>query len=76
VVAGVTSRGPGLCPANSVATYTSAVFRTNSDLITSTTRAWLGASEGVVPGICPITSCCYAMECAAAADVHHKAPKK
>ena len=65
VVAGVTSRGAYFCPANSQGIYTSAVDRTNSALITSTTRNWLGASEEIVPGRCPVTFCCYAMECAA-----------
>ena len=27
-------------------------------------RGWLGASEEVIPGRCPVTFCCYAMECA------------
>lgn len=66
VVGGVTSRGSFLCPDNSRSTYTSAVFRTNAELITATTRTWLGASEEILPGRCPVTFCCYAMECAAA----------
>ena len=66
VVGGVTSRGSAYCPDNSQGIYTSAVFRTNSELITATTRTWLGASEEIVPGRCPVTYCCYAMECAAA----------
>jgi len=65
VVAGVTSRGAFFCPANSQGIYTSAVERSNSALITATTRTWLGASEEIVPGRCPVTFCCYAMECAA-----------
>jgi len=63
VVAGVTSRGSLNCPAGSTSIYTSNSFATNRDLITSATRNWLGTSNGIVPGVCPVSTCCYSMTC-------------
>jgi len=68
VVGGVTSRGAMFCPLNSQGTYTSAVYRDNSELIRTATREWLGVAEEVVPGICPVTFCCYSMSCPFASE--------
>ena len=63
VVGGVTSRGGLFCPANSEGIYTSAVQDTNLASITTVTREWLGAASEIVPGVCPVTQCCYEMRC-------------
>ena len=66
VVGGVTSRGEVWCPLNTEGIYTSAVYRDNANLIRTSTREWLGVAEEVVPGICPVTFCCYSMTCPSA----------
>jgi len=60
VVAGVTSRGPQLCPPQSTAIYTSAVFATNANLIRTVSQEW---GTPVQPGSCPVSRCCYDMRC-------------
>ena len=68
VVGGVTSRGRGGCPLDSQGIYTSAVYRDNANLIRTATREWLGVAEEVVPGMCPVTFCCYSMTCPFASE--------
>jgi hypothetical protein len=50
------------CPINSESIYTSAVATANEASIRERTAEWLGGS-GVVPGECPVESCCYDMVC-------------
>jgi len=60
VQAGVTSRGPQLCPPGATAIYTSAVANANVNLIRSATQEW---GTPVTPGTCPVAQCCYDMRC-------------
>lgn len=58
VQAGVASMAELGCPEQGRGIYSSTVASQN--WVASTTRNWIGGT-GVVPGVCPVERCCYAM---------------